>query len=137
MIKIFERNFPWIKYEELWDILRDISKNDRFMHYSWDNKPIEELSGDMREISIWDNSMKAFVYYDEANNTFEYRDVRRITSFPSDFVPLSSRPWKLYLESQNQYSRIPRLENAQFNSPVPTIDYISKKVWDVLKTKKD
>ena len=137
MIKIFERNFPWIKYEELWDILRDISKNDRFMHYSWDNKPIEELSDDMREISIWDKSMKAFVYYDEANNTFEYRDVRRITSFPSDFVPLSSRPWKLYLESQNQYSRIPRLENAQFNSPVPTIDYISKKVWDVLINKKD
>lgn len=52
-----------------------------FMHYSWDNKPIEELSDDMREISIWDKSMKAFVYYDEANNTFEYRDVRRITKF--------------------------------------------------------
>lgn len=139
MIKIFERNFPWIKYEELWSILIDISENNRFLKYSWDNEEIPELSDDMKKINItnlWQkNSINAFVYFDKANNTIEYREVRRITNFPEEFVPLSKRPWKIFLESQNQYSRVPRLENAHKNSPVPTIEYVSKKVENLIQKK--
>lgn len=136
MIQIFERNFSWVKYEELGNILQDISGNNRFLTYKWDNEEIPEISSDMKKVSItnaWEeNSMNAFVYFDRANNTIEYREVRRITQFPEDFVPLSKRPWKLFLESQNQYSRVPRIENAHKNRAVPTIEYVSKKIASAL-----
>jgi hypothetical protein len=38
----------------------------------------------------------------------------------------------LFLESQNQYSKVPRIENAWKNA-VPTIAYVSWKVKDLLQ----
>lgn len=136
-IKAFERNFPGIAYEELGVILQDIVNNDRFVTYEWDNKKLEWLEKDIKHISVKNGTklskMDAFVYFDEANNTIEYRGVRRIKKIPEWFHLIWKRPCKLFLESQNQYPRIPRIENAKNNNAVPTIDYISKKIAWVLK----
>ncbi len=134
-IEAFERNFPGIKYEELWTILRNIVENDRYMTYDWDNKPLDWLDWDMRKLSVEDkwkrSEMNAFVYFDTANNTIEYRDVRRIKWIPDGFQLLGNRPCKLFLESQNQYPRVPRIENA-WEKAVPTIKYVSQKVAWIL-----
>ncbi|MGE4444211.1 MAG: hypothetical protein AB7E37_04430 [Candidatus Altimarinota bacterium] len=134
-IEAFERNFPGIQYEELGTILRDIVENNRYMTYDWDNKPLDGLDGDMRKLSVEDkgkrSEMNAFVYFDTANNTIEYRDVRRIKGIPEGFQLLGNRPCKLFLESQNQYPRVPRIENAG-EKAVPTIKYVSQKVAGIL-----
>lgn len=135
-IDIFERNFPWIKYEQLWEILNDIIKNDRFISYDWEKSQIEWIWDEMKDITIlnWKtNSIHAYTYFDKQNNTLEYRDVRRIKSIPDWFHLLGNRPCKLFLESQNQYPRVPRLENAHKNNAVPTIEHISKQVETILK----
>lgn len=134
-IKAFERNFPGIKYEELWNILREIVENNRFMTYEWEGGNIDELTPDMANVSMLNgntNSLNAFVYFDQTNNTIEYRQIRRIKAIPEWFHLLWNRPCKLFLESQNQYSRVPRIENAWKNA-VPTIAYVSWKVKDLLQ----
>lgn len=134
-INAFERNFPGIKYEELWDILREIVTNNRFITYEWEEGNIDELTPDMANISMLNgntNSLNAFVYFDQVNNTIEYRQIRRIKAIPEWFHLLWNRPCKLFLESQNQYSRVPRIENSWKNA-VPTIAYVSWKVKDLLQ----
>lgn len=126
--KNFERNFPWIKYEDLWKLLKDIIKDKRVLTYSTENiERFEWVNDDMKKVSLWNTKWKYFVYFDKANNTIEYRLLRKITWFNDWFRPLSKRPSRLYLESENQYSRVPRLENAS-NWYVPTIKYFSEKI---------
>ena len=135
-IDIFERNFPGIKYSQLWNILKDILQNNRFISYDWEKSEIEWITDEMKNITIlnWEsNSIQAYSHFDKENNTIEYRDVRRIKSIPDWFHLLWNRPCKLYLESQNQYPRIPRIENAYKNNAVPTIEHISKQVETVIK----
>lgn len=126
--KMFERNFPWIKYENLWKELQNIIDHDRITTYSsqWIEK-FEWLEWDMKEISLWDSEWKYFVYFDKQNNTIEYRLLRTITWFNDWFTPLSKRPSRLYLESENQIPKIPRIENAS-KWYVPTVKYFSDKV---------
>ena len=126
--KIFEKSFPWIKYDNLSKILKDIIKNDRFTTYSskWINS-FEWLEEDMKEVSLSDSKWKYFVYFDRENNTIEYRLLRTITWFNDWFKPLSKRPSRLYLESENQYPKVPRIENTS-EWYVPTIKYFSDKV---------
>lgn len=135
--KNFERNFPWVKYSQLGNILKEIIDNDRINTYSskWVNQ-FEWLESDMKEISLWGSKWKYFVYFDRENNTIEYRLLRTIKWFDDWFKPLSKRPSRLYLESENQYPRIPRIENAS-EWYVPTVKYFSelveKLIWDKLE----
>lgn len=130
--KNFERNFPWILYDELWNILTDIIKNKRFATYSTEKiEEFEWLEWDMKTVSIWDSTGKYFVYHDKENNTIEYRQLRTITGFNDWFKPLSKRSSRLYLESENQFSKTHRIENAQ-EVFVPTIKYFSEKCSDIL-----
>ncbi|MDD3646293.1 MAG: hypothetical protein PHH06_02690 [Candidatus Gracilibacteria bacterium] len=126
--KNFERNFPGIKYEDLGKLLKDIIKDKRVLTYSTENiERFEGVNDDMKKVSLGNTKGKYFVYFDKANNTIEYRLLRKITGFNDGFRPLSKRPSRLYLESENQYSRVPRLENAS-NGYVPTIKYFSEKI---------
>lgn len=133
--KIFERNFPWIKYDELSNILVEIISNDRITTYSTQEiTNFDWLEEDIKDISLWNSKWKYFVYFDRKNNTIEYRLLRTITWFNEWFQTLSKRPSRLYLESENQYPRIPRIENA-INWYVPTIKYFSKKIENLLLKK--
>ena len=133
--KNFERNFPWVEYSQLGKILKDIINNDRITTYSseWVDK-FEWLETDMKEISLGESKWKYFVYFDKENNTIEYRLLRTITWFNDWFRPLSKRPWRLYLESENQYPRIPRIENTT-EWYVPAIKYFWEKIKDILNDK--
>jgi len=129
--KTFERNFPWIEYENLHSILKDIIDNNRIFTYSVEvEDSFDWLGDDIKEVSLWNTKWKYFVYFDENNNTIEYRLLRKITWFNDWFKPLSKRPSRLYLESENQYPRVPRIENAD-KKYVPTIEYFSKKVGEI------
>lgn len=133
--KNFERNFPWILYDELWNILTDIIKNKRFATYSTEKiKEFEWLEWDMKTVSIWDSTGKYFVYYDKEYNTIEYRQLRTITWFNDGFKPLSKRSSRLYLESENQFPKTHRIENAQVWF-VPTVRYFSEKCTNILINK--
>ena len=129
--KTFERNFPWIEYENLHSILKDIIDNNRIFTYSVEvEDSFDWLGDDIKEVSLWNTKWKYFVYFDENNNTIEYRLLRKITWFNDWFKPLSKRPSRLYLESENQYPRVPRIKNAD-KKYVPTIEYFSKKVDEI------
>ena len=130
--KNFERNFPWIKYDELEDILNDIVENNRFFTYKSELvENFDWLEEDMKDISLWNSKWKYFTYFDKENNTIEYRLLRTITWFNDWFKPLSKRPSRLYLESENQYPRISRIENAS-NGYVPTINYFSEQINKII-----
>lgn len=130
--KNFERNFPWVKYSELGKILKEIIDNDRINTYSSELvDQFEGLETDMKDISLWDSQWKYFVYFDKENNTIEYRLLRTITWFNDWFKPLSKRPSRLYLESENQLPRIPRIENAR-DWYVPTVKYFSELVEKIV-----
>jgi hypothetical protein len=130
--KNFERNFPWVKYSQLGNILKEIINNDRINTYSseWVDQ-FKGLETDMKNISLWDSQWKYFVYFDRENNTIEYRLLRTITWFNDEFKPLSKKPSRLYLESENQFPKVPRIENAS-NWYVPTVKYFSEKINELI-----
>lgn len=134
--KNFERNFSWIKYEELGKILNDIIENERITTYNSDSiEKLDWIDKNMKKISLWNTKWKYFVYFDKNNNTIEYRLLRTITWFNDWFKLLSKRPSRLYLESENQYPRVPRIENAS-NWYVPTINYFSGKIEKIILNEK-
>jgi hypothetical protein len=58
------------------------------MTYEWEEGNIDELTPDMANVSMLNgnkNSLNAFVYFDQANNTIEYRQIRRIKAIPERF----------------------------------------------------
>lgn len=127
----FERNFPWVKYNDLDNLLKDIIDNNRIFTYSVEEENFEWLNNDIKEISLWESKWNYFVYFDKDNNTIEYRLLRKITWFNNWFTPLSKRPSRLYLESENQYPRAPKIENT-IKWYVPTIEYFSRKVSEIV-----
>jgi hypothetical protein len=138
-IKIFERSFPGIDYNDLWDILKDIVVNNRFEAYenTWINdspeleQEFEWVKSDMKQITLWEHSGKYFVYFDKDNNTIEYRDIRELQSFPEWVKLIWNRPSRLYLESQNQWARTKRID--RYNSGVtPTVEYFSNQIKNSL-----
>lgn len=131
--KTFERNFPGIKYNELGRLLREIIDDDRFTTYSSNSiDNFKWLEKDIKEISLENSRWKYFVYFDKDNNTIEYRLISTITWFKDWFELLSKRPSRLYLESENQYPRIPRIDKAQ-KWYLPVIKYFSEKVENLMK----
>jgi hypothetical protein len=133
-IKMFERSFPWIKYEDLGKILGDIIENDRFVTYSWREWEIKWTQENIKKIKLWNSKWNFYVFFDEANNTIEYRWIREITALPKWYKTIWNRPTRLYLESQNQAPRLKRLWNDVKNS-VPTIKMISAQVRKALDKK--
>jgi len=131
--KNFERNFQGIQYDKLGEILKEIICNDRITTYSSQIvNTLEWIEKDMKKISLWQSAWEYFVYFDKENNTIEYRLLRTITGFNNWFKPLSKRPSRLFLESENQYPRIPRIENAS-DWYVPAVKKFSEKVKSVIK----
>jgi hypothetical protein len=132
---MFERSFKWIKYEELWNILKEIIKNGEIIFF--ENKELDNipwLEGNMKKLSIVDekwwniSSWKYFIYHDKINNTFEYRSLREI-QLPSWINPRQ----RLFLESQNQYAKTHRLESLTRENLVPTMKYFANKVKEIIK----
>lgn len=72
------------------------------------------------------------MFHDEANNTYELRKIQQFVSFPDGFTPISIRPGRLYLESDNQTTRIPRIENAN-KRVVSTIAKVSENARNALE----
>ena len=132
--RTFERNFPWIEYDNLGAILRDIINNNRVFTYSVEEGNSLELlveKDNIKELSLWESRWRYFVYFDTNNNTIEYRLLRKIIWFNNWFTLLSKRPSRLFLESQNQYPRIQRIENI-INWHVPTIKFFWEEVRKIL-----
>lgn len=129
--RAFEFKFKWVKYEELWDILKWIIENDNFEEYLWQEGNIDWI--DSRLVSLNDEQGKFYVFHDTVNNTIEYRAIRRITWFPEWLTPVGKIPLRLFLESQNQDPSFKKLENiwkygAWEAKLVPTIRDIKEKV---------
>ena len=128
VIRMFERSFPWVIYEDLWNILEDIMNNKRYMKYDtvdWDIRWIED---EIKTIKLWNSQWDFLVFDDKDNNTIEYRKILEITKMSDDFVSISKRPWRLFLESENQYSTIPRISNANNTSQlVPLVKFLCEK----------
>ncbi len=128
---IFNKNFPWIEYDNLPQILHDIIKNNRIYTYtSQSEDDINWLTQDIKQVSLRWSTWQYYVFHDKENNTIEYRLLRTITGFNDNFTRLSKRPSRLYLESENQYpkaSRVPKKDKY-----VPTIQDISKKIRAIL-----
>lgn len=133
----FERKFKWVKYDDLWDILKWIIETNSFQEYSWEKWSISwlhESKVQLTEID-WDTDIGDFyVFHDTENNTIEYRDVRRITWFPKWLKSVWAKiPLRLFLESQNQSPSFKKIENIWRNGAwkaklVPTIDDVAHKV---------
>ena len=127
--KLFERNFKWVNYNNLPKILSDIIENKRFLKYDLLDWNIDWTEDWVKNIRIWKSSWDYYVFHDKENNTIEYRAVKKIWNFDENFVPLWRKPWRLYLESENQYPRVPRVENAWRNiwnaaKLVPTVQSV-------------
>lgn len=127
----FEIKFKWVRYEELWNILRAIIQNDRFDFYNAEGGQIEWLQS--THIKLWEQEGDFYVYIDSANNTIEYRAIRRITWFPEWLTPVGKIPLRLFLESQNQDPSFKKIENiwkygAWEAKLVPTIRDVKEKV---------
>ncbi|MCP4524206.1 MAG: hypothetical protein GY828_08360, partial [Candidatus Gracilibacteria bacterium] len=126
--KNFERNFEGIKYQDLGNILTEIIEAGRITTYS--SESVESIQGgekDMKTVSLGESQGKYFVYFDKENNTVEYRLLRTLKGFNDGFEPLSNRPSRLYLESENQFPEFSRIEKAN-EGYVPTIQYFAEQV---------
>lgn len=137
-VKMFEKSFRWkIKYEELWDILKEIIANNKIDFF--ENEELDSFPGlekDMKHMEIVDENGKVisswdyFIYHDEANNTVEYRSLREI-KIPKwlDIEKQKFNPrQRLFLESQNQVAKTHRLENLEKDSLVPTMKHFADKI---------
>lgn len=133
-VKMFERSFKWVKYEELWDILKEVIENDRIVFF--ENKELDtfpQLDKDIKNLEIISDTWKTisswnyFIYEDKENNTIEYRSLREI-KIPEWFNPRQ----RLFLESQNQYAKTHRLENLGKEKLVPTMKHFSDRVKEAL-----
>lgn len=128
VIRMFERSFPWIRYEDLWNILEGVVENKRYLQYETKNWKIEWLDKDIKTIKLWNSKWDFLVLNDKDSNTIEYRKILQITRMSDDFVSISKRPWRLFLESENQYSRIPRISNANnISKLVPLVKFLCEK----------
>lgn len=141
-VKMFERSFRWkIKYEELWEILKEIIANNKIEFFENEElDSFQSLEKDMQKIEILDDNGKVissgtyFVYPDEANNTVEYRSLREI-KIPKwlDIEKQKFNPrQRLFLESQNQTTKTHRLENLGKDNLVPTMKYFADKIQNIL-----
>ncbi|MCP4523946.1 MAG: hypothetical protein GY828_07055 [Candidatus Gracilibacteria bacterium] len=131
--KNFERNFSGILYQDLGNILTEIIEEGRITTYS--SESVENIQGgedDMKTVSLGDSQGNYFVYFDKENNTVEYRLLRNLKGFNDGFKPLSKRPSRLYLESENQFPEFSRIEKAS-EGYVPTIQYFAEQVKKAIK----
>jgi len=138
----FELKFKGITYEELGAILTTVIENDNFETYSWEDGDIDGI--ELEKIDLDEELWEFYVFHDKANNTIEYRSIRKITSFPKGLTAIWRVPLRLFLESQNQdpsFKRIDRvwtygvnLEewNLRPTKLVPTMDHFSRKVWETV-----
>lgn len=127
----FELKFRWLKYEELWQVLESVIKNDHFEEYKWTEWHIEWVEKD--HIKLWEEEWDFYVFHDKENNTIEYREIREITWFPQWLKAVWRLPLRLFLESQNQDPSFKKIQNiwnygSSETGLVPTIDDFSRKV---------
>lgn len=142
-VKMFERSFRWkIKYEELWDILREVIRNNRIEFF--ENKELDSFPGlekDMKHMEIIDDkwnrlsSWKYFIYYDKVNNTIEYRSLReiKIPEWLNTDRDWFHPNWRIFLESQNQNTKTHRLENLWKENLVPAMKYFANLLKNILQ----
>ena len=131
----FERKFTWVWYDDLWNILQDVVDNDSFESY--DSESWEITWVDMTQIELWDQSWEFYVFHDQANNTIEYRAVRKITDFQHWLKAIWKIPMRLFLESSNQDPSFHKLVNiwnywAKWPNLVPAMDDFRNKVTKVI-----
>ncbi|MCP4523948.1 MAG: hypothetical protein GY828_07065 [Candidatus Gracilibacteria bacterium] len=134
-IHSIEKNLPGVTYNEIPEILGNIMWSDRYITYSWENSEIPGLEEGMKHIHMTnegENSIYAYTFFDSNTNTLSYKQVRKITGLPEDFHLLGKRPCKLYLKDSFQYTRIPRIENADIPSCGSTVGEIAQRTETVL-----
>ena len=142
--RAFEIKFKWVKYEDLWDILRNIIAKESFAEYAWEEWDIEWLGTDNIKLEWTDWGVEDwyfYVFHDKVNNTIEYRAIRKITWFPEWLKPVWRIPLRLFLESQNQdpsFKRVDRIWKYWFKDTrlVPTINDISEKVSGIYQKRR-
>ncbi|MDC0505976.1 hypothetical protein OAN96_00090 [Candidatus Gracilibacteria bacterium] len=127
----FERNFPGIDYDTLPKVLNDIIEKKRvYIYHSKIEDSIPGLEDDIKRLSLGASKGRYHVFHDIEHNTIEYQELHTITGLSDDFIPLSSRPSRLYLESENQYPRAARVETLHHY--VPVVASISNKIRNML-----
>ena len=128
--KLFERKFRWVKYDELWDILRTIIEKRRFQEYTsepWEIPWVEKQSFTVD----WEAYNDFYLTYTSKYNTFDYVAIRRIVRLPEWLESIGRIPQRLYLESSQQNPHTNRLSNlGKIHPIVPLLDNIRAKVTE-------
>lgn len=130
---MFERSFPWIKYEELGEILTWIIRNKRVIYYDYEElDEIQGLEWMKKEVKIGDKTGTFYGFYNPKLKTWEFKSMRKFCKFPKWFNCVSKfwRPSRLFLESFNQSPRFSRIENVAWSNPANAIKIISEEMRD-------
>lgn len=131
----FEAKFTGVDYDDLWNILIGIIKNDNIEEYTWEAWNIDEIQ--MEQVKLGAKKGEFLVFHDEPNNTVEYRSIRKILWFPDGLKPLGRIPLRLFLESQNQDPSFKNIKNiskygAWKTKLVPTMNDFADRVWEIV-----
>ncbi len=127
--KIFERWFRGLKYEDLWEVLLDIVKNNRFIQYETEElNAIEWLSHINKRVKIDNKEENFYVVFNPVLNTYEFKIIKRFKWFPEWFTIPWNRPNRLFLESYNQYPRLNRIQNANKINPSWAIKVFNEEI---------
>lgn len=127
--KLFERWFRWLTYEELWSILMEIIKNNRFIQYeSEELDNIKWLAHLKKKVKIDNRAENFYVVFNPVLNTYEFKIIKQFKWFPEGFTIPWNRPNRLFLESFNQSPRLNRLENANKINPSWAIKVFSEEI---------
>lgn len=136
--KMFERWLRGMKYEDLWEILRQIVENNRLVQYNYKElNDVSALQHLRKKVKIWNYEENFYVVYNDKLNTYELKLIKQFESFPEGFELVGKRPNRLFLESSNQYPRLNRIQNATKINPSWAIkiftEHISRAAWEILK----
>lgn len=136
--KIFERWFRWIKYEDLWEILRQIVENNNFVKFNYiELNNLPWLKHLRKQVKIWNTIEDFYVIYNDKLNTYELKLIKQFASTQEWFEFIWKRPNRLFLESSNQYPRLNRIENATKINPSWAIkiftEHISQNIDEIIK----
>ncbi len=127
IMSVFEKRFKWLRYTQLWTILREIIRENRIVFFQHDEVvDLPWVERHVKNIQIQDSNWKIlsswrfFVHNDVENNTIEYRSIRRI-ALPEWFHPRQ----RLFLEGRNQSPKTHRLSQLEKEKLVPTMAFFA------------
>ena len=126
----------WIdKYEELEKVFHEIISKKRFKQYEWKRWIIQWTEDDYRILKMNDwkvlsdaNNLHCFTFFDEKNNTLEYRIAAEMTWLPPKWYELTWDMSGINLESNTPWIvKLDPLWDIDYQM-VPTLKYLIDKI---------